>query len=205
MRRVICLSGWRGAGKDTVADYLVREFGFRKFSFAARLKDSVAETYGLERQSLDDRLLKEAPIYSYPVISTDNFTLSIHQSLQPELREGYWTPRALCILEGSIKRSVDPNYWTRSVLEQIVETEQDCVISDMRYKSEADTIRALLQDHDMQPLLWRIHRYDTITTLDPSERDLDNYSLFDDYIQNHGSMEDLYASVRYTMSSYPVR
>jgi hypothetical protein len=183
--RVVALSGWRNSGKDTVADHLVERYGYIKLSFANILKDMVADQYNIPRANLDDRTLKEAPITSLPVIDSDPFSAKIHEMLRSEFREGFWTPRALCILEGSIKRSVYSNYWVRRVIDRIKdETNADrrYVISDMRYKSEADTLSMLLARNEL--LMVRINRFETIDTEDPSERNLDDYS-FDITFGNH--------------------
>lgn len=190
MGNVIALSGWRGSGKDTVANYLVTEYGYKQMSFAARLKDVVASTYGVPREDLDDPTKKEMPLTTYPAIPSDPFSEKVHLMLRDELSSGYWTPRALCILEGSIKRSVHSNFWIRSVVEQILSSSENYVISDMRYKSEADTLRLFLPDM----VTVRVERFDTISTTDPSERNLDDYP-FDVYLSNRGTKELLYGQV----------
>lgn len=190
-RKVLALSGWRFSGKDTTADFLVQEFGFTKLSFAARLKDMVARDYRIPREWMDDPLKKEVPLEQYPVIATDASSAAMQQNLHVELNSGYWTPRALCIHEGTAKRAVHSNYWVRQVAEVISSIpDQDFVISDLRYKSEADTLRLLLPEIQ----LIRITRFDSILTNDPSERDLDNYT-FDWRISNRGTPEELYTSI----------
>lgn len=185
---VIALSGWKGSGKDTSADYLTAEYGFKKMSFAAKLKDMVSELYNVPREDLDSPTRKEMPLVNLPAIPTDRFTEAVHHLLREELKSGYWTPRALCILEGSIKRSVHSNYWVRSVAEEIVRAPTgNFVISDMRYTSEADTLKILIP----QIITVRINRYQSISTSDPSERDLDMYK-FDYTIDNQGVKELLY-------------
>lgn len=185
---VLALSGWRGSGKDTSADYLVNEYGFKKMSFAARLKDMVSKLYNVPREDLDSPTRKEMPLVNLPVIPTDRFTQTIHDMLREELKSGYWTPRALCILEGSIKRSVHANYWIRAVAEEIINSSSgNYVISDMRYQSEADTLKILIP----QIITVRINRFESIATNDPSERDLDLYK-FDYTLDNQGVKELLY-------------
>lgn len=192
MSRVIALSGWKQSGKDTTADYLVSEYGYTRVSFAARLKDMVSETYGVPREDLDSPTRKEMPLHNLPVIPTDPFVRTVHTLLHTELQSGYWTPRALCILEGSMKRSVYSNFWVRSVVQEIAANpDRKYVITDLRYRSEADTLRLLLPDIS----LMRIFRYVTITTQDPSERDLDTYTNFEHVVRNTGTKEELYATL----------
>lgn len=190
--RIIALSGWRQSGKDTTAHYLVNEYGYIQMSFAASLKDMVATTYGVDREILDSPTHKEMPLINYPVIPTDPFTSHIHQLLASELRSGYWTPRALCILEGSIKRSVNANYWVQSVIRKAIDNPQNhYVISDVRYRSEMDALNIMLPDQ-VAPV--RIERFDSIDTLDPSERDLDFYP-FAHRLPNRGVVELLYGHI----------
>lgn len=191
MTRVMALSGWKRSGKDTCANYLHEVYGYIPMSFAKKLKDIVSVTYNIPRAHLDDQDKKEMPLYNYPVITTDTFTAQIHKQLESELRHGYWTPRALCILEGSIKRAVYPNYWVREIAQEIINNPgKSYVITDMRYTSEADTLRALLPAIK----LIRVQRHDNIETQDPSERDLDKYP-FDVRLDNTGSMLSLQNSL----------
>ena len=185
--RVVAVSGWKGSGKDTFASRLVSEYGYQQLSFAAALKDLVAKQYLLHRSMMDDPLLKEEPLLQLPAIPTDGFTQLIHNQLASELKSGYWTPRALCILEGSLKRAVNANFWVKKVIETIKNNpDGKFVISDLRYTSEADTLRMLLPKEEL--LIARIQRYSEIETQDPSERDLDNYK-FDATIHNSGSLD----------------
>jgi hypothetical protein len=189
--KLICLSGWKGSGKDTTAMYLSEKFGYQPLSFAARLKDEVASAYGVPREYLDNPTKKEMPLVTYPVITTDAFSEALHLRLAAELSSGYWTPRALCIAVGSLNRSIDPNHWVRTVGKIILENpHRNYVISDMRYRSEADTIRTLIPTS----MMVRINRFAEIQTEEASERDLDSYK-FDYYLDNTGALETLHASI----------
>lgn len=191
--RILCISGWKNSGKDTVADYLEKHYGYSKVSFAAALKDLVASLFNVPRSYMDDRAQKEAALLQYPVIATDSFSSKIHDMLRSEFRDDHWTPRALCILIGSIMRSVYSNYWVSRVAESLrrIPTGK-YVISDMRYKSEADVIKIMFSREEV--LCIRINRYDAIDTQDPSERDLDDYK-FDIVMGNRHSVESLHSTV----------
>lgn len=145
--KVIAISGWKGSGKDTVGDILVKTKGFTRVAFADSMKDMVASEYKIPRHYLDDLKLKEAPLEQYPVIPRDDFGLNLAKMLYREFRtiEGYipsdfyidpsgaflgvigrnitqlyWTPRALCILKGSSNGAVTSDYWTQKVISTIL-------------------------------------------------------------------------------------
>lgn len=60
---LIGLNGFRGSGKDSVADYLVQDYRFKKLAFADRLKDAAAVLWGIPRHWVDD--FKEEDLRAY--------------------------------------------------------------------------------------------------------------------------------------------
>jgi len=213
--KVVAISGWKRSGKDTAANYLVDEYGFTRVAFADVLKDMVAEEYNIPRNSCDAPELKEAALLQYPLDPQDNFSKAIAQLMFGEFRtaEGikskydsftssklngeqlYWTPRALCILKGSVNRSVTSKYWTSRAIhiieDQMHPTSQrdpsigdTFVVSDLRYNSE---IKQLREAFGSNLITIRVNRFDTCESTDPSERDLDN-AQFDLVIENKESL-----------------
>lgn len=186
---VILLSGWRRSGKSTVAEYLVRQYGYTEISLAGPLKDLVAEKYGLPRYYLDNQEEKEKPIYEYPVADA-----GIEELLGKELYtdakhdpQYYWTPRALCILEGRIARAVDPDYWTRQTIRSIVSSGASrVVVPDVRFRGEVELLRKYFPGAQ----LMRVLREVNCPSTDLSERDLDNYP-WDQVLDNTGTREGL--------------
>lgn len=122
----------------------------------------------------------------------------------------YWTPRALCILKGSINRTVRSDFWVKAAIDSIkgnivchatrdpiatAEREKQCnnfVISDLRYKSE---LAQLKQAFGKDILTVRVNRFDDCNSQDASERDLDD-GVFDVVIENRGTLEELLAKVK---------
>ena len=59
--RLLCLAGKAGVGKDTLADYLVREHGYVKYRFADPLKKLLNDRFGWTADDWADREWKEKP------------------------------------------------------------------------------------------------------------------------------------------------
>jgi cytidylate kinase len=59
---IIGLCGTAGAGKNTVADVLVEDYGFEAISFAGPIYEAVSVITGLPIEYLQDRKNKERPI-----------------------------------------------------------------------------------------------------------------------------------------------
>lgn len=211
MAKVIAVSGFKGSGKDAVAEYLANEYNFERQAFADTLKNMVSEQYNIPRSWCDDPKYKELPLQQYPVVSKDKFTEVIHELLKNEFRDFVdtdqdevtitkcWTPRALCILLGSINRSINSNYWVQQVINNINLCQEvdrftghvlniNFVISDLRYRSEVEQLR---KEFGKDLITIRINRFNTVNTTDPSEVDLID-SKFDVTIDNKSSLEDLY-------------
>ena len=197
--KVVAISGWKRSGKDTAANYLVDEYGYNRVAFADVLKDMVAQEYDIPRGHCDDPQFKEAPLHQYPVEPKDNFSRAIAEIMKGEFRDyngkPYWTPRALCILKGSVNRSVTSQFWTNKAIELIINIDLEnetrhldrsslFVISDLRYNSEIAELRNTFQK-DLITI--RINRFDTCDSTDSSERDLDN-TQFDIVIENRESL-----------------
>lgn len=190
---VIALSGWAGSGKDTAASFLQNK-GYTRVAFADILKEYVAYTYGISLESMHSRELKDAPLLGYPLELQDIDTLpsEIQYYLHDYLKGGYWTPRALCILEGTVKRAVTRKYWTDRVIKEILtNADKEYVVTDLRYRSEATQLKERLGE---RLKVVRVVRWDSQPSSDPSETDLDQWH-FDATLVNRGSIEDLGATI----------
>ena len=226
---VVTLSGWKGSGKDLAAEYLIERYGFQRVAFADPLKDTVADQFNLDRKSIDNRFQKEAPLLELPVTPKDAFSRhvagfllgefafedgskpTVQQMSAPSLNSSdiiafmadfgqlYWTRRALCILEGSTKRTADPEYWIKQAVLQM-KANGRYVISDARFKNEISTLAQLLPN---SLTIIRIERFADTQSQDPSERDLDDYSFpfrINNLQSENRTIEEVYAQVNSIMA-----
>lgn len=60
MTHIVGLTGFAGSGKDTAAEYLIQNYGFKPVKFADALKDML-RAIGLTTEEIEDRVLKEEP------------------------------------------------------------------------------------------------------------------------------------------------
>lgn len=128
---IIGVCGLIGAGKDTVADYLVNIHKFRRDSFATTLKDAVAVVFGWERDQLEGR--------------------SRHSREWREQRDPWWsqrlgrdiTPRLMLQLWGTevCRQGFHDDIWIASLENKLRSSRDDVVISDCRFPNEIDSIR----------------------------------------------------------------
>jgi len=112
---LIGLTGRAGAGKDTVADILVAEHGFKKYSFAGPLKQALA-VVGIVEPA--DRALKELPIPG----------------------RGYSYRKAAQTLGTEWARNLDSEFWLNLANDKVPDGE-NWVISDVRFENEVQWVR----------------------------------------------------------------
>ena len=133
--RVIGLSGLKGSGKDTVANYLADEHGFRILSFADALKDVTGSLWNLPRPMLEgdsDVSRKFREEYKHPANGK--------------------TPRQLLQEVGVAMREVDPHVWVnyvRTGIDLSMNNGRDVVVTDVRFPNEMDMIQYFGQ-------MWRV-------------------------------------------------
>lgn len=223
MQNIIALSGWRGSGKDTIADYLANNYGYKRIAFADKLKDMTAQQYDVPRNYFDNIDYKEKALEQYPIVPKDLFALNLSSLMLEEFRglrgervknyeidasgafmgvikgfrrpgrvQLYHTPRSLIILEGSVKRSVNPNYWVNKTIEDINNSKGNVVITDLRYKNEAKLLESTFSNKELK--LIRIERFESPSSSDSSEVDLNEWK-FKYNINNKSNLEDLYKEV----------
>lgn len=165
---IIGLSGYAGAGKDTVAEILVEDFGFTRIAFADIIKTAC---YVLDPIiSLDGMRLAHA-IDKYGWDTTKEI---------PEVR------RLLQTMGSEVGRElIDPQIWVELTMHNI-KNDSKIVISDVRFKNEAEEIKWKHGE------IWRVTRIekDAPVNLHRSETDLDSW-LFDEFISNNGTITDL--------------
>ena len=148
MTVIIGLMGPAGAGKSSVADYLVEKYGAKRYSFAGPLKQFAMNALGFaHEQCWGTQAQKEAPDPRYGGKSARWF-------LQRLGTEGG-------------RKTFGEDFWTRMCLEQIKRDAHPlAVIDDARFINEAEAIRTVdgrlpsASTANRQGYVWRLESPD---------------------------------------------
>jgi len=164
MSIVIGLTGYKRCGKDTVGEILEKEYGFKRWAFADKLRDMCSDLFDIPLENFLQDDLKDAVDERYNM-----------------------TPREILIHIGTPGcRHVDPNVWLHYVIRQIkADPDSNHVVTDVRFPNECQGIVSLgLNAHCV-----RIERKGTVLGNDiPTSGLIDNYMYT---IKNDGTIDDL--------------
>ena len=134
MNKLIALTGLKGSGKDTTADYIIKNYdNWEKESFAGTLKDAVSAIFGWDRKMLAGE--------------------TVGDRNEREQVDEYWskklgydvTPRNMLQRFGTdvIRCHLHKNIWVDSLERKIVNSSKNIIITDCRFKNELDMIREI--------------------------------------------------------------
>ena len=179
MTRIVGLSGYAQSGKDTIADYLVKQYGFVKISFADPIrkalytlnpKVNIADMRGVALSSAVDGL-------GWENVKADS----------PDTRE------LLQRMGTEVGRELfGKDFWVNQAMLKAREHDK-VVFADVRFENE---VQAILE---ASGAVWRVSKPDVeAVNRHISETSLDSY-VFDRHVQNIGSLEDLYDIVDYLL------
>jgi hypothetical protein len=128
---IIGICGLIGAGKDTVADYLVNIHQFRRESFANSLKDAVAYVFNWDRELLEGRTKQSREWREQP---DPWWTTRLGQPITPRWVLQYWGTE-VC------RKAFHDDIWIASLENKIRNSRDDIVISDCRFPNEIKAIK----------------------------------------------------------------
>jgi hypothetical protein len=210
---LVSVTGFIGSGKDTVADYLITEHGFKKESWAGSLKDAVASVFGWERDLLE---------------GTTKYAREWREQVDPWWSERLGikdlTPRYILQQWGTevCRHHFHPDIWVASLENKLRQSKDDVVITDTRFPDEMTAIKSL------GGITIRIHRgpkpdwYDDAIAVNKGPRHIgwslgkdrlnklgihpSEYSSvglnYDHEIHNDSTIDDLYSCVKHVLELY---
>lgn len=140
---LIGITGLIGSGKDTIANHLVENYSYERYSWATPLKDMTATLFGWDRDMLEgatpEQRAKREEIDPWWDRKLDKYDLV--------------SPRwALQFIGTEVMRNtLHPNIWVLAGMHRIAGKE-NVVISDTRFPNEIKAIR------EMGGVIWNVQR-----------------------------------------------
>lgn len=128
---IIGVCGLIGAGKDTIADYLVNIHEFRRESFAGTLKDAVSAVFGWDRVMLEGRTRASRAWREEPDAW---WSERLGREITPRWVLQYWGTE-VC------RHGFHDDIWIASLENKLRNSADNVVISDCRFPNEIDAIR----------------------------------------------------------------
>ena len=176
---IIGILGKKRSGKDTTGDYLVKNNGFTKYSFANPIKRGAMELFGFtEEQVFGDSKDEIDPVWGITprlvlqIMGTEVFQYDIPKHI-PELQKfgrSFWVKRF--------------EQWYQN------NPDLDVVICDVRFQHEVDAILS------MGGVIWSVNRPNLNKgDAHASEKEMDSIIGVTTKINNDGGLGDLYEKV----------
>ena len=176
-QKILGLLGKKGHGKDTVADYLVKKYGYYKLSFADPLKQLCSLIFKLNNDQLYGN--------------------------KKEIFDDYWktTPRKILQMMGTdlCRKHISKNIWINIMEKRIknINSVINIVIADVRFQNEVDFI----QHRCLNSMVLKINRYNIInnnTNIDihQSETGIDSITNYSLLIENNSTLKELYIKIQ---------
>ncbi len=144
---IIGICGLIGSGKNTVANHLIKKYGYKKLSFADSLKDVVSVLFGWDRDLLEgdtdvSRAWRQLPDGFWSKEMAQEITPRyVLQKIGTEcMRDGFYQDIWVALLKQKIFKAPKTNY----------------VISDVRYINEMKMIQSFKEDFRSE--IWEVKR-----------------------------------------------
>jgi len=163
---IIGLSGYAQSGKDTVAELLCLNYGFKRISFALPMRDAIYTLNPIVEGG--NRVADLVDEYGWDVAKAN-----------PEVR------RLLQVFGTEVGRNLfGETFWIDQAFKRAEEYER-VVFSDVRFPNEATAIQQRGGD------VWRINRHNhAAVNVHTSEHAMDMF-MFKHVIYNDGTLDDL--------------
>lgn len=204
---IIGITGFIGSGKDTIADYLTTYHGFKRISFAASLKDAIANVFGWERELLEGTTKTSREWREQKDVWWSD---RLNMEITPRWVLQYWGTE-VC------RKAFHEDIWVASLEHKLLSSKDDVVITDCRFINEVNAIKnaggiTMRVSRGEKPI-WYDFAESVNTGRDPSaQRFLDKYNVhaseyssvgikYDYYIDNNGTIDDLHNKIQYIINS----
>lgn len=177
---IIGLTGYAQSGKDTVANILVKDYGFQRVAFADKIRDLLYE--------MD------------PPVPVDTHVVGLQNYIDVygwDEAKKHPTVRSMLQNLGVGGRTIfGENHWIVETVKWLSPTSNNYVIADVRFTNEAEWIKDMYNAP-----IWRVSRPGvTAVNSHISETQMDNYQV-DLHLENAGTIDELESLVKSQMES----
>lgn len=167
---VVALTGLARAGKDSVADILVRDHGFSKMSFAAPLKRMMRNLnpiVGFESSGCAECDYEDCEINNLvPVYLQDLYDRGMTEDDMKASEYGDEVRRLWQRFGTDVMRAEQDDYWIQKAKEDLLESGYDRVVfTDCRFPNEADMIYELgrrVELHEAFGGMWSVTNHTSV-------------------------------------------
>lgn len=177
---LIALTGLKRSGKDTVANYLIKNYNFKKFAFSEPIKDICKICFNFTEEQLHEKnkdiidpIYGVTPRTCMKLIGNDFFKLFLPKRI-PKINDNIW----INILDKKITQCDGKNI----------------VISDVRFINEYVYVKY------KKAIVIKIIKTSIDEKIDECERDIDEM-IPDFIINNYGTIDELYAQIKFILDS----
>lgn len=167
---LVGVCGKAGAGKDTIADYLVKQHGFKKIALADPIKRMVKDVFVLDDYTVYDRVAREQPLSQW----------------------NGWSVRKLLQTIGTelFRRNIDDAVWVKSLWYRVKSDPlSNYVVSDVRFPNE----KQYLEENCPDFFTIKVKREGCDGSVGVKGHESEAYDLETNYVvENNKTFEDLY-------------
>jgi hypothetical protein len=172
---IIGIHGFKQSGKDTLADLLVKDFGFEKIAFADKLKNALNVIFNVPSEDLWGSDNDKQKLTTVEWDSLKGLTK------KDRFNEKYLNIRELMqIFATEVCRSHIPGIWYEFLK---IEEGKNVVISDLRFENEALFLRS------KNAYLVKVKRNDISSSDHLSEKGIDD-KFMDKIFHNNKTLEE---------------
>lgn len=156
---LICFAGNAGVGKDTAAEILIDDYGYKKIAFADEIKVICSDTFGIEHKYFTDTELKEKPFetpikitqehLSNIIRAVSRYDMSFSDTAYRDMSKvglgvKLESPRHMMQFVGTelVRGCLDNNAWLIIFSKKCKEINK-VVVTDVRMKNEAEFLKSL--------------------------------------------------------------
>lgn len=174
---IIGITGKKSNGKDTLGDYLVSRYRYKRIGFADALKEACRQIfnftdeqlYGLEKETTDP-FWGITPRKVLQFVGTDLFREQIEKII-PHIGKDIWVETVKQKICNELSKDKTAKF----------------VVTDVRFPNEVDMVR------ELGGIIIRVKRESVNKKIDehPSEKEIDNLDVTFE-LENNGTISDLY-------------